>query len=78
MKRILFALLATTLLAAGGLTAAENADEAEKKEESPLAVALGGFALREIGPAFTSGRITELVVHPDHKATWYVTMDHRF
>ncbi len=73
MKRTLLALLTLALTISGGSLAAEKkADEAEKQEESPLTTALGGFTFREIGPAFTSGRITELVVHPDHKATWYV------
>ena len=75
MKRIAIALLALTMLASGGLQAAKKkADEPEKEEEkSPLVSALSGFELREIGPAFTSGRVTDIVVHPDHRATWYVT-----
>ena len=28
--------------------------------------------LREIGPAFTAGRITDIALHPEHKATWHV------
>ena len=74
MKRILLALLALAIVTSSGVTAAVKAtEESEKKEESPLAKALSGFEFREIGPAFTSGRITDIGVHPEHKATWYVT-----
>ncbi len=31
-----------------------------------------GLALRGIGPALTSGRIADIAVHPEDKATWYV------
>ena len=73
MKRTLLVLLTLTVVLSGSLMAADKeVEETEKKEENPLASAVAGFTLREIGPAFTSGRITELVVHPDHKATWYV------
>ncbi|HEX2224599.1 MAG TPA: glycosyl hydrolase, partial [Thermoanaerobaculia bacterium] len=30
--------------------------------------------LREVGPALTSGRIIDLAVHPEQKATWYVAV----
>ena len=29
---------------------------------------------RNIGPAFTSGRIADIAVHPDHEHTWYVAV----
>ena len=74
MKRIATAMFVLFLLSTAGLQAAkQKTDEPDKKKESPLAAALSGFELREIGPAFTSGRITDIVVHPEHNATWYVT-----
>ncbi len=74
MKRIAIALLALSVWATGDLQAAKKkAEEPAKEEKSPLASALAGFKFREIGPAFTSGRITDIVVHPEHKSTWYVT-----
>ena len=33
---------------------------------------LGGFELRNVGPAFVSGRIADIAVHPKHENTWYV------
>jgi len=34
--------------------------------------ALSAFEWRSIGPAFASGRIADIAVHPDHEHTWYV------
>lgn len=51
------------LLLPGGLTA----------QESPLSSStLRGLALREIGPALTSGRIIDLAVNPHDPATYFV------
>src|SRR5438093_340416 len=33
---------------------------------------LAGLRLRSIGPALTSGRVSDLAVHPRDKKTWYV------
>lgn len=33
-----------------------------------------GLRLRSIGPALMSGRIVQIAVHPQHKATWYVAV----
>ncbi|WP_020568509.1 VPS10 domain-containing protein [Neolewinella persica] len=33
---------------------------------------LEGFQLRNVGPAFVSGRISDIAVHPRHENTWYV------
>ena len=33
---------------------------------------LGGFKLRNVGPAFVAGRISDIAVHPDNDNTWYV------
>ncbi|MDH3255511.1 MAG: glycosyl hydrolase, partial [Acidobacteriota bacterium] len=35
---------------------------------------LSGLALREIGPALASGRVSDLVVHPARKHVWYATI----
>lgn len=48
---------------------------AEDKEQdtSPLnAGTIAGLALREIGPAFMSGRISDVVIDPADQGTWYV------
>jgi photosystem II stability/assembly factor-like uncharacterized protein len=33
---------------------------------------LEGFKLRSVGPAFVSGRIADIAIHPKHDNTWYV------
>ncbi len=33
-----------------------------------------GLKLRNIGPAFTSGRIADIDIHPDDKSVWYVAV----
>ncbi len=43
---------------------------AQDKKDTPET--LGGFKLRNVGPAFVSGRIADIAVHPKHENTWYV------
>jgi hypothetical protein len=33
-----------------------------------------GLKLRNIGPAFTSGRIADIAIHPDDDNVWYVAV----
>ena len=33
-----------------------------------------GLKFRSIGPAFMSGRISDVVVHPDDENTWYLAV----
>lgn len=33
-----------------------------------------GLELRNIGPAFTSGRIADIAIHPDDESIWYVAV----
>ncbi len=33
-----------------------------------------GLALRNIGPAFKSGRIADLIIHPEDESVWYVAV----
>eukprot|EP00903_Cladosiphon_okamuranus_P003057 g3055.t1 len=48
-----------------------NGDE----ETSPLSSAtFDAFSLRNIGPAFMSGRIGDILIVPDDPATWYVAV----
>ncbi len=55
--------------------AAPRAAAKEAKGESPMkAGTFKGLALRGIGPAIASGRIGDIAIHPDHRATWYVAV----
>ena len=33
-----------------------------------------GLKFRSIGPAFMSGRISDIAIHPDNESLWYVTV----
>ncbi len=42
--------------------------------EADLSGVVKGLELRNIGPAFTSGRIADIAVHPDDENMWYVAV----
>jgi photosystem II stability/assembly factor-like uncharacterized protein len=48
---------------------------AQKKSVEPVkSDILNGLKFRSIGPAFMSGRISDIVIHPDNENLWYVTI----
>jgi photosystem II stability/assembly factor-like uncharacterized protein len=49
---------------------------AEPEAEDPgfNATTFKGLELRNIGPALTSGRIADIVLHPDNRSIWYVAV----
>lgn len=49
---------------------------ADEKEEEDLMSpgTFSGLALRNIGPALMSGRISDIAVHPEDRSVWYVTV----
>lgn len=65
--RALSLLLLTLVCAATAGNAAEN-DESSRLTDHPFA----GLALRGIGPAITSGRISDFAFHPERKQEYYV------
>ena len=74
MKKLVTAILVLVTLAP--LPAHAGRTKASKAKEAPkypvTAELLSGLALRGIGPAVTSGRITDIAVVPGHLETWYV------
>lgn len=49
--------------------------QAQEKSEDPFADAnFTGLKLRSIGPAFMSGRIADIAIHPTKDNTWYVAV----
>ena len=58
------------------LAAAAPADEPDDEKEADLlsAKTFAGLKLRSLGPALTSGRISEVAVRADDPATWYVAV----
>jgi len=47
------------------------AQETEPKIDSSL---VAGLKFRNIGPAFSSGRIADIAIHPEDEQTWYVAV----
>jgi len=48
---------------------------AQKKANTPMAEStFKGLKLRNVGPAFTSGRIADLAIHPEDDNVWYVAV----
>jgi photosystem II stability/assembly factor-like uncharacterized protein len=72
MKRIY--LLALGLLIAFALTPLtaqrKKSKTPEKKEQLPLQA----FKFRNVGPAFLSGRIADIAIHPENNNVWYVAV----
>ncbi|WP_445383364.1 WD40/YVTN/BNR-like repeat-containing protein [Robiginitalea sp. IMCC43444] len=48
----------------------KNSKTPEKKDELPLQA----FSFRNIGPAFLSGRIADIAIHPEDDNIWYVAV----
>jgi len=60
-------------LALGALTPAACAQPSDQAEEGPVnAGDFAGFEFRSIGPAFMSGRLSDIEILPDDPSTWIV------
>ncbi len=46
----------------------------KNQEKSGVASALSGFKFRSIGPAFMSGRISDIAIDPKNENIWYVAV----
>jgi photosystem II stability/assembly factor-like uncharacterized protein len=59
-------------------TAAPTTPAAPAKPAAPASLItpelLAGLSFRNIGPAIMSGRISDIVIHPKRRATWYVAV----
>ena len=73
LTRILsFTLVFFSLAVASFAQSSKKADNAEEKtDQSPL---LAGLKFRSIGPALMSGRVADIVIHPDNENVWYVAV----
>ena len=45
----------------------------DKEEERKDNLQLSNFKFRSIGPALMSGRISDIIIHPENENIWYVT-----
>ena len=55
------------------LSFSQKKKENKEEKKDDLSSIFSGLKFRHIGPAFMSGRISDIVIHPDHQNTWYVT-----
>ncbi|NOZ78015.1 MAG: glycosyl hydrolase [Acidobacteria bacterium] len=78
MRRFMLTVVSCTLIAGlAGPVAARKATPKVKKaaavrSEAKLSATLAGLKFRSIGPALTSGRITDIAVNPEHPEIFYV------
>ena len=50
-------------------------DSKENKQDKPaITSALSGFEFRSVGPAFMSGRISDIAIDPNNENIWYVAV----
>ncbi|MFC1502544.1 glycosyl hydrolase [bacterium] len=70
MKRIWIILIGISLLATWGFSLAQ--DENDKEKDPWSSGTFSGLELRNIGPAFSSGRISDLAVNPKNPSEYYV------
>jgi len=73
MKKIIAAIAGAGIVFAGCMGFAQSAGKGGDKAQEPLSSAtFDAFKLRNIGPAFMSGRIADIAIVQDDPATWYV------
>lgn len=57
------------------MAAKKKTEKEEKKEEGPMSSkTFAGLKFRNIGPAFMSGRIADIAIHPEDNNTMYVAV----
>ncbi|MFO7613203.1 MAG: hypothetical protein R6W71_01030 [Bacteroidales bacterium] len=66
----------TMLIALLFIVASVSGQKEAKSEKDDLlsSETFSGLSFRSIGPAFMSGRIADIVVHPEKPSTWYVAV----
>jgi hypothetical protein len=77
MTRTLLCALALLLLAAPAWSQKKkrNKDKTETEEKAKTMLdttSLAGLKFRSIGPALTSGRISDFAMHPDNPKVYYI------
>ena len=76
MKRLFSLLLLLTLVGSLPVFAQKKkkSDQADQKEATHYLdeVSWGGLQFRSVGPALTSGRISDFAVHPDNRSVYYI------
>ena len=77
MKNIFLLFLGFTLLsfsAFGQRNKRANISQNNQAISNDIDKTFDGLKLRSVGPAFTSGRIADIAIHPDNDNVWYVAV----
>jgi len=69
MRKLYLIILSFALLWSPSFAQKKNSEEKAKDLASQ---SFSAFAWRNIGPAFTSGRIADIAIHPNNRNVWYV------
>ncbi|MDJ0908196.1 MAG: hypothetical protein QNI99_03315 [Woeseiaceae bacterium] len=69
MNRLALAVILTALVSYPAF-----AQDDESSEPGFNEATFAGLEFRSIGPAFMSGRISDIVIHPDNQSIWYVAV----
>ncbi len=73
MRKLSAVLLLATATIAGAQAKPDNKKPAAPPDSSKFTTGLlSGLKLRSVGPALTSGRVSEVAIDPSDKRTWYV------
>ena len=70
LKHIFLLILGITISSSSLFAEDKAKTDKEKKENSSI---YSGLKFRSIGPALMSGRISDIVIHPENENVWYVT-----
>ena len=69
--KYIFLLTLSITISLSNLFAEEN--EKANKDKKDNSSIYSGLKFRSIGPALMSGRISDIVIHPENENVWYVT-----
>ncbi len=73
IKKISIILLAVLITSTSVFT--QNDDDEKEEDKSPYkSLTFNGFKFRLLGPAITSGRVTDFAVNPDNYHEFYVSV----
>ncbi len=72
MKKLHFLLLALAFCLSFNFTNSQR--KSKLKKTYPKEIDLGAFEFRNVGPAFLSGRIADIAIHPSNGNIWYVAV----
>ena len=72
MKKLHFLLFALAVCLSFNFTNSQR--KSKLKKTYPKEIDLGAFEFRNVGPAFLSGRIADIAIHPSNGNIWYVAV----